>query len=209
MRDHRNSSQVRKRLNSCCTLNICLPLRPRPSRRTLPSPLAHRKAAAPIDLTGYWVSVVTEDWRYRMLTPAKGDYASVPINRRRQEIRRRMGPSQGRSLGKRMQGVRRGRTHAAADPSSHHLGRRQYTQGRVRRGNADPTLSLLESTRWLRRRDLARRIRSEVGTRRCRPRRRRGRSRQVDPMTRGGSLKSVTTQVEAWISAQERRALQR
>src|SRR5712691_11840295 len=27
------------------------------------------KAAAPIDLTGYWVSVVTEDWRYRMVTP--------------------------------------------------------------------------------------------------------------------------------------------
>jgi hypothetical protein len=26
------------------------------------------------------VSVVTEDWRWRMVTPAKGDYASVPIN---------------------------------------------------------------------------------------------------------------------------------
>jgi len=41
-----------------------------------PSP----KAAAPINMTGYWVSVVTEDWRYRMVTPAKGDYLSVPIN---------------------------------------------------------------------------------------------------------------------------------
>jgi hypothetical protein len=37
------------------------------------------KARAPIDITGYWVSVVTEDWRYRMVTPAKGDYASVPL----------------------------------------------------------------------------------------------------------------------------------
>ena len=37
------------------------------------------KAAAPIDLTGYWVSVVTQDWRWRMVTPAKGDYESVPI----------------------------------------------------------------------------------------------------------------------------------
>jgi hypothetical protein len=37
------------------------------------------KAAAPIDLTGYWVSIITEDWRYRMVTPAKGDYMSVPI----------------------------------------------------------------------------------------------------------------------------------
>ena len=35
---------------------------------------------APIDLTGYWVSVVTEDWRYRMVLPLKGDYGSVPLN---------------------------------------------------------------------------------------------------------------------------------
>lgn len=41
---------------------------------------ATAQAAAPIDLTGYWVSIVTEDWRYRMVTPAKGDYASVPLN---------------------------------------------------------------------------------------------------------------------------------
>jgi hypothetical protein len=38
------------------------------------------KAAAPVDLTGYWVSVVTEDWRYRMVTPARGDHPSVPLN---------------------------------------------------------------------------------------------------------------------------------
>ena len=37
------------------------------------------KAAALIDLTGYWVSVVTEDWRYRMVTPARGDYQGVPM----------------------------------------------------------------------------------------------------------------------------------
>src|SRR5216117_1152035 len=38
------------------------------------------RAAAPIDLTGYWVSVVTEDWRYRMVTPPKGQYGGVPLN---------------------------------------------------------------------------------------------------------------------------------
>jgi hypothetical protein len=38
------------------------------------------RSIAPIDLTGYWVSVVTEDWRWRMLTPPKGDYASLPIS---------------------------------------------------------------------------------------------------------------------------------
>jgi len=38
------------------------------------------KAGAPIDLTGYWVSLVTEDWRFRMVTPPKGDYESLPLN---------------------------------------------------------------------------------------------------------------------------------
>ena len=38
------------------------------------------KAGAVIDLTGNWVSVVNEDWRWRMMTPQKGDFASVPLN---------------------------------------------------------------------------------------------------------------------------------
>ena len=41
---------------------------------------AQSRAAAPIDVTGYWLSVVTEDWRYRMLTPLKGDYQGIPLN---------------------------------------------------------------------------------------------------------------------------------
>jgi hypothetical protein len=42
------------------------------------APKAPREAA-PIDLTGNWVSVVTEDWRWRMVTPRKGDYSSMPL----------------------------------------------------------------------------------------------------------------------------------
>ena len=38
------------------------------------------KAAALYDLTGYWVSVVTEDWRHRMVTPPKGDYTGIVLN---------------------------------------------------------------------------------------------------------------------------------
>jgi hypothetical protein len=38
------------------------------------------KQSAPIDLTGEWVSIVNEDWRWRMLTPGKGDYEGVPLN---------------------------------------------------------------------------------------------------------------------------------
>ena len=45
-----------------------------------PPPAPPARDLAPVDLTGYWVSVVTEDWRWRMVTPAKGDYTSVPLN---------------------------------------------------------------------------------------------------------------------------------
>jgi hypothetical protein len=37
------------------------------------------REAAPIDMTGYWVAVVTEDWRFRMVVPPAGDYDSVPL----------------------------------------------------------------------------------------------------------------------------------
>jgi len=45
-----------------------------------PQPPRSPKAGAPVDLTGYWVSVISEDWRWRMVTPIPGDFASVPIN---------------------------------------------------------------------------------------------------------------------------------
>jgi len=38
------------------------------------------EAIAPVDFTGYWVSVVSEDWRWRMVTPIRGDFASIPLN---------------------------------------------------------------------------------------------------------------------------------
>jgi hypothetical protein len=44
-----------------------------------PAPVSPR-VSAPIDLTGYWVSLVTEDWRYRVVTPPKGDDTSIPLN---------------------------------------------------------------------------------------------------------------------------------
>jgi hypothetical protein len=38
------------------------------------------RSSAPVDLTGYWVAVVSEDWRHRMATPRKGDFESLPLN---------------------------------------------------------------------------------------------------------------------------------
>jgi hypothetical protein len=45
-----------------------------------PKPPPTPRAAAPFDLTGNWVSVVTEDWRWRMVVPRKGDYSSIPLS---------------------------------------------------------------------------------------------------------------------------------
>ena len=44
-----------------------------------PRPMAAEKDA-PIDLSGYWVSLITQDWRFRMLVPGRGEYAAIPIN---------------------------------------------------------------------------------------------------------------------------------
>jgi len=41
-----------------------------------PSP----RAAAPFDPTGYWSSLITQNWRLRMVPPAKGDYIGIPIS---------------------------------------------------------------------------------------------------------------------------------
>jgi hypothetical protein len=38
------------------------------------------RAAAPQDLTGYWVSVVTEHWHLRMRVPPRGDFSMLPLN---------------------------------------------------------------------------------------------------------------------------------
>lgn len=62
---------------------------PAPSQEELNRPAAAQgrqggapsaRAAAPIDLTGQWVSLVTDDWRWRMVTPPKGDVLYLPVN---------------------------------------------------------------------------------------------------------------------------------
>ena len=43
-----------------------------------PAPAAPR-SAAPVDLTGQWVSLITEEWRQRQFTGAKGDFGSLNV----------------------------------------------------------------------------------------------------------------------------------
>jgi hypothetical protein len=76
----------------CCrrriglTLWLCLAVTCLHAQNEKKAPPANAKAAAPIDFTGQWVSVVTEDWRWRMVTPSKGDFTSVPLNEAGQRI---------------------------------------------------------------------------------------------------------------------------
>ncbi len=76
-----NASKLARRLGmitatataaACAALGVAQPAAPA-------APQTAREAAV-IDLTGQWVAIVNEDWRWRMVTPPKGDYASVPLN---------------------------------------------------------------------------------------------------------------------------------
>ena len=44
-----------------------------------PAERAAARETAPIDVTGYWVALITENWRFRMVTPPKGDYTNIPL----------------------------------------------------------------------------------------------------------------------------------
>jgi hypothetical protein len=57
------------------------------------------QAAAPVDFAGYWVSVVSEDWRWRMVTPIKGDFASIPLNAEARQIGNAWDPAKDSAAG--------------------------------------------------------------------------------------------------------------
>lgn len=76
---------MRAVLTATAVLLACAAAGPRAFAQGRGAP-ASPKASAPIDLTGYWVSFVTEDWRFRMVTPHKGDYANVPMTEQARKI---------------------------------------------------------------------------------------------------------------------------
>ena len=49
---------------------------------------AGARGSAPVDLTGYWVSVVSEDWRHRIATPRNGDFESLGLSQEGQRVAR-------------------------------------------------------------------------------------------------------------------------
>ena len=57
------------------------------------------KAAAPWDPTGYWVALVSDEWRYRMITPPKGNFDYVPLNAEGQRVARDWDPAKDEAAG--------------------------------------------------------------------------------------------------------------
>jgi hypothetical protein len=62
------------------------------------------RAAAPIDLTGYWVSMVTDDWRYRMLTPPKGNVDYLPVTPEARRLAGQWDPAKDEAAGEQCRG---------------------------------------------------------------------------------------------------------
>ena len=62
-----------------------------------PPPTA--RAAAAVDLTGTWVSVVTEDWVMRMIGPAKGEVRNVPLTPAAQKVAAAWDPEKDEAAG--------------------------------------------------------------------------------------------------------------
>lgn len=56
------------------------------------------RAAAPIDLTGYWVSLIVDEWRFRV-TPQKGDILYLPINQRARDVANAWDPAKDEAAG--------------------------------------------------------------------------------------------------------------
>jgi len=64
----------------CIVLALSAPLHAQRGGAGRGGPAASPRDSAALDLTGYWVSVITEDWKYRMVTPKAGVFDSIPLN---------------------------------------------------------------------------------------------------------------------------------
>jgi hypothetical protein len=62
------------------------------------------RTSAPVDLTGYWVSLVTDDWRYRMLTPPKGNVDYLPVTPEARRVAEQWDPAGDEAAGEQCRG---------------------------------------------------------------------------------------------------------
>jgi hypothetical protein len=64
-----------------------------------PMPAKSPKEMQPYDLTGYWVSIVDENWRFRMVTPPKGDFEGIFLTPKAMDIANAWNPEKDQAEG--------------------------------------------------------------------------------------------------------------
>jgi hypothetical protein len=128
-----------------CAL-LAAPARAQRGGRGGPAPTP--RDSAPIDLTGYWVSVLTEDWKLRMVTPPKGVFDTLPLNAEGRRVGNAWDPARDEAAGEQCRGYgaggimrQPGRLHVTwQDASTLRLDTDSGTQSRLFRfGAATPT----------------------------------------------------------------------
>ena len=77
---HRSSAWLATGLLVLAQLGLEAQRGGRGGAQTPPAARGNVPVDAPFDPTGYWVSIVSDEWRYRMLTPPKGNIDYVPVN---------------------------------------------------------------------------------------------------------------------------------
>ena len=62
------------------------------------------QASAPFDITGYWVSIITQDWRLRMVVPPRGDYMGFPMTAEAKKVADAWNPAKDEAAGEQCKG---------------------------------------------------------------------------------------------------------
>ena len=110
MQNSAEEPPCRRRSRFACILHaaFCIVIVLSSTRRSTRSEAAparrsgrHTRDGAALDLTGYWVSVITEDWRYRMVTPKSGVFDSIPLNGEGRKVGMRWDPARTKPPAKR------------------------------------------------------------------------------------------------------------
>jgi hypothetical protein len=68
------------------------------------APPASPRQAAPFDLSGYWVSPIIEDWKYRMVVPNKGVFDGLPLNAEARNVGNKWDPAADEAAGEQCRG---------------------------------------------------------------------------------------------------------
>ncbi len=149
--------------------------------------------AAPIDLTGYWVSLVTDNWTYRVITPPKGDYLYLPINQDARRAADAWDPAKDEAAGEQCKGY--GPVGVMRLPTRLHITWQDERTLKLETDTGSQTrlfrFGPVESSS-------GERTRQGVSTAEWQlPGGGRGRNRQSAPPPQGGSLKVTTTGMRA------------